>query len=145
MTELIPPHHRSLSAHLLLKCWNVSGTSSWRASLSGHSAAGDLMTELRSRPPTQRCCNKKPRKKDAIRINRLNCNETKMKMSKEAVVMDSELVYWAIISKCMKEYVCNITSIIFFLFLTSMPRLISHCIYCLRIYIHSLGISKCGQ
>lgn len=46
-----PRHHRSLSAHLLLKCWNVSGTSSWRAVLSGHSAAGGRMTELRPYPP----------------------------------------------------------------------------------------------
>jgi len=47
MTEPIPRYHHSLSAHLLLKCRNVSGTSSWRAVLSAHSAAGGLMNELR--------------------------------------------------------------------------------------------------
>lgn len=43
-TEPVPQHHHSLSAHLLLKCWNVSGTSSWWAALSGHSSAGGLNT-----------------------------------------------------------------------------------------------------
>ncbi len=50
-TEPIPRHHHSLSAHLLLKCWNVSGTSSWWAVLSGHSAAGGRMRELCPYPP----------------------------------------------------------------------------------------------
>lgn len=54
MTEPMLHHHHSLSAHLLLKCWNVSGTSSWRAALSGHSAAGGLTTELDPQSPSTR-------------------------------------------------------------------------------------------
>lgn len=36
LTEPFPHLHHSLSAHLLLKCWNVSGTSSWWAALCAH-------------------------------------------------------------------------------------------------------------
>lgn len=46
VTEPIPHHHHSLSAHLLLKGRNVPGTPSWQAALSGQFAAGGLTTEL---------------------------------------------------------------------------------------------------
>lgn len=76
MTELIPCHHYSLSAHLLLNCWNVSGTSSWRAALSGHSAAGGLMTELHPHPSSTHTSYNKNKSEDSPHIYLPCCDAT---------------------------------------------------------------------
>lgn len=133
MTELIPPLSSFAVSPFVIKVlecvWYFIMASVAERSL----CSGRPHDRATLSPTNSKILQQKTKKKDAIWINRLNCTEAKMKMAKEAVVMDSELVYWALISKCMKEYLCNITSIIFFLFLTAMLRLVLLCIYCLRI------------
>lgn len=59
MTEPTAERHHSLSALLLLKSWNVSGTSSRGEVLSSRSAAGGLVTEICPAAPLTQTCNNK--------------------------------------------------------------------------------------